>query len=109
MFVGNGRSAGAGIAFLVGAGSVAEFVAKACSSPQTVEINASKRATTLMKWVTIGLVEGSVMVAIAAAIDKKYATYLIAGGIFEGVVTYAEYVYGKRSGLSNGGPSTESY
>lgn len=104
MFVG---TAGAGIAFLVGSGAVAEFVAKVCSSPQTVEINVSKRADTLMKWVTIGLVEGAVMVAIAAAIDKQYATYLIAGGLFEGIVTYAEYAHGKQSGLNNPGEETE--
>ena len=108
MFIVNGKNAGAGIAFLVGAGAVAEFIAKACSSPQTVEINVSKRADTLMKWVTIGLIESAVMVGIAAAIDKKYAVYLLAGGAFEGVVTYAEYVYGKQSGLRNTGqPETE--
>lgn len=106
MFVGNGQ-AGAGIAFLVGAGAVAEFVAKACSSPQTVEINVSKRGDTLMKWVAIGLVESAAMVAIAAIIDKKYAVYLIGGGVFEGFVTYLEYVYGKQSGLRNAGPETE--
>ena len=109
MFVANGQEAGAGIAFLIGAGAVAEFVAKAVSSPQTVEINARKRAPTLMKWVVIGLVEGAIMVTVAALIDKRYAKYLIAGGIFEGVVTYAEYVYGKQSGLSNPGPATEAY
>jgi len=107
MFVINGRTAGAGIAFLVGAGAVAEFIAKACSSPQTVEINVSKRGETLMKWVGIGLVESAAMVAIAAAIDKKYAIYLISGGAFEGLVTYLEYMYGKQSGLKNGGPETE--
>lgn len=107
MFVVNGKQAGAGIAFLVGAGAVAEFIAKACSSPQTVEINVSKRGDTLMKWVTIGLIESAVMVSIAAAIDKKYAVYLISGGMFEGLVTYVEYVYGKQSGLSKGGPETE--
>jgi hypothetical protein len=107
MFVANGNRAGAGIAFLVGAGAVAEFIAKACSSPQTVEINVSKRGDTLMKWVFIGLVESAVMVGIAAAIDKKYAVYLVAGGAFEGIVTYAEYMHGKQSGLENGGPETE--
>ena len=104
MFVGK---AGAGIAFLVGAGAVAEFVAKVCSSPQTVEINVGKRAGTLMKWVTIGLVESVVMVGIAAAIDRQYARYLIAGGAFEAVVTFAEYQHGKQSGLENPGPETE--
>src|SRR5215470_7762874 len=107
MFVVNGKQAGAGIAFLVGAGAVAEFIAKACSSPQTVEINVSKRGETLMKWVGIGLVESAVMVTIAAMIDQRYAVYLVAGGLFEGVVTYVEYVYGKQSGLKNTGPETE--
>lgn len=107
MFVVNGNRAGAGIAFLVGGGAVAEFIAKACSSPQTVEINVSKRGDTMMKWVTIGLVESAVMVGIAAAIDKKYALYLIAGGVFEGAITYGEYIYGKYSGLNNPGPETE--
>lgn len=107
MFVVNGKQAGAGIAFLVGAGAVAEFIAKACSSPQTVEINASKRAGTLMKWVMIGLVESAVMVTIAAAIDKKYAVYLVGGGVFEGLITYVEYAYGKQSGLNKPGSETE--
>jgi hypothetical protein len=107
VFVANGNRAGAGIAFLVGGGAVAEFVAKVCSSPQTVEINASKRAETLMKWVTIGLIESAVMVGIAAAIDKKYAFYLVAGGLFEGVITYGEYLHGKQSGLNKPGPETE--
>jgi hypothetical protein len=107
MFVINGNQAGAGIAFLVGAGAVAEFVAKACSSPQTVEINVSKRGDTMMKWVMIGLIESAVMVSVAAMVDKKYAVYLISGGVFEGIVTYLEYVYGKQSGLNNPGEETE--
>ena len=41
-FAVNGGDAGKGIAFVIGAASMAEFVAKACSSPQTVEINAKK-------------------------------------------------------------------
>lgn len=107
MFVSQ-SNAGAGIAFLVGAGAVAEFIAKACSSPQTVEINISKREESLMKWVTIGLVESGVMVGIAAAIDKKYAVYLVAGGAFEAAVTYAEYQYGKYCGLANMGQQPET-
>ena len=47
-------SVGHGVAFLVAAGIAAEIIAKACSSPQTTEINANQRADTLMKWVWIG-------------------------------------------------------
>jgi hypothetical protein len=105
MFVG---SAGAGIAFLVGAGAVAEFIAKACSSPQTVEINIGKREESLMRWVNIGLFESVVMVGVAAFIDKKFAVYLIAGGAFEAAVTYGEYLYARQIGLNKPGPATET-
>lgn len=102
-------SAGDGIAFLVSYGIVAEIIAKACSSPQTAELNADKRAPTLMKWVNIGVVEAIAAVAIAAAIDKRHRTAIIAGGALAIIVTYGEYMYAKSSGLRNGGPATESY
>jgi len=50
------NNGGDGVAFLVSAGLVYECIAKACSSPQTAELNAEKRAETLMKWVNIGCV-----------------------------------------------------
>lgn len=99
--------AGDGVAFLVAAGIMAEIIAKACSSPQTVEINAGSRAGTLMKWVRVGLVEGVVFVVIAAYIDPKHRKALLAGGALEAVITLGEYVHGKRSGLRNPAPGTE--
>jgi hypothetical protein len=103
-------TAGQGIAFLVSAGIVAEIVAKACSSPQTTELNADKRAPTLMKWVTIGLVEAAAFVILAAAIDKKHAGAIIAGGAMEGVITLMEYQHGKAAGLAaTSQPGTEQY
>lgn len=99
--------AGDGIAFLVSAGIMAEIIAKACSSPQTLEINASTRAGTLWKWVNIGLVEGVLFVVLAAIIDKKHRNAILAGGALEAVITWAEYMHGKRSGLKNPGPGTE--
>ena len=100
---------GYGIAFLVSAGIVAEIVAKACSSPQTTELNADARAPTLMKWVTVGLVEAAVFVAIAAAIDRKHRAAIILGGLAEGVITLAEYMHGKHAGLASAEPGTERY
>lgn len=100
---------GQGIAFLVSAGIVAEIVAKACSSPQTLEINAEKRAPTLVKWVTIGLVEAAAFVVIAAAIDRQHRGAIILGGVVEGVITWQEYMHGKRAGLASDEPGTESY
>lgn len=102
-------SAASGIAFLIGAGFVAEAVAKACSSPQTVEINVAKRESTMMKWVNIGAIEGMTIVLIAAAIDPRHRVPIIAGGLTELLITYAEYLHGRASGLAKPGPSTEEY
>lgn len=102
-------SAGDGIAFLVAGGIVAEIIAKACSSPQTMEINAKARAGTLMKWVWIGTAEAAIFVAVAAFIDRKHRAAIIWGGLIAAVITLGEYIYAKRSGLANGGPATETY
>jgi len=104
---GAGVAGSQGIAFLVSAGIVAEIVAKACSSPQTTELNADTRAPTLMKWVTIGLVEGALFVVIAASIDRRHRGAIIAGGIIEGVITLLEYQHGKTAGLASDQPGTE--
>jgi hypothetical protein len=102
-------SVGKGIAFLIGAATVAEFIAKDVSSPQTVHINASKRAPTLMKWVHVGQVEAIAFLVIAAVIDPTFAGAFIAGGLLEMAITEAEYLYAKQSGLKNPGPPTEQY
>lgn len=98
-----------GVAFLVSAGIMAEIIAKACSSPQTTELNADKRAPTLVKWVSIGIVEGLLLVFFAATVDKKYRVPILLGGVLEAVITYVEYAHAKSSGLKNGGPTTETY
>jgi hypothetical protein len=99
--------AGNGVAFLVSAGIMAEIIAKACSSPQTVEINAFSRAGTLMKWVNIGLVEGTLFVIAAAVIDPKHRKAILAGGLLEAAITLGEYLHGKQSGLKSAAPGTE--
>lgn len=96
-----------GIAFLVSAGIVAEIVAKACSSPQTTEINADSRAPTLMKWVHVGMAEAALFVAAAAIFDPAHRLPILLGGITEGVITYGEYIHGKRAGLASGEAGTE--
>lgn len=110
MAVEGAGAASNGIAFLVSAGIVAEIIAKACSSPQTMEINADKRAPTLTKWVLIGEAEAALFVVIAAIIDPKHRAAIIAGGITEGVITWWEYQHGKTAGLAAAGmPTTETY
>lgn len=102
-------SAGRGVAFLIGVTAMSDIIAKACSSPQTAELNADKRAETLMKWVTVGLVEGAAVVGIAAAIDRQYAIAILAGGAIEAAITYYEYQYAKKSGLASPLAGTEDY
>ena len=98
---------GNGVAFLVSAGIVYEIVAANCSSPQTAEINADKRASTLMKWVNIGVVQSVGFVVIAAAIDRKHAGALLAGGTIAGVIMYGSYLHSMKAGLSSSEPGTE--
>jgi hypothetical protein len=98
-----------GIAFLVAAGIVYEIIAAACSSPQTTEINASKRADTLLKWVYIGEGQAAIFVIAAAAIDKKHCNAIIAGGILAAVLMHISYVHAKMAGLKSDAPGTEEY
>jgi hypothetical protein len=97
-----------GVAFLVSAGSMAEFIAKACSSPQTVEINARSRAPTLMKWVNVGLIEGAGLALVAIVVDAQYRVPLLLGALAEGIITLAEYLHAKRAGLSSVQLGTET-
>ncbi len=101
---GNGSN---GIAFLVSAGVVYEIIAAACSSPQTTELNASKRADTLMKWVNIGIAQAVGFVAVAAYIDRKHSKPIIAGGAIATVLLYAQYAHAKKAGLASCEEGTE--
>lgn len=78
-----------------------------CSSPQTTELNASARADTLMKWVTVGggaAVGGGLLATIYSGnFTPLAATILVA------LLMYWCYAHAKRVGLANGGPPTESY
>lgn len=98
-----------GIAFLVAAGITYEIIAKDVSSPQTAELNIRKRAPTLMKWVHIGQVESVLFILIAARIDKAHRAPILMGGILAMVITEAEYLHAKASGLASVKPGTEDY
>lgn len=101
---------GRGVAFLIGAATVAEFIAKDVSSPQTVHINAKKRAPTLMQWVHVGQVEALVFIVIASVIDPTFAGAFIAGGAMEMVITECEYQWAKKTGMEQKElPETETY
>ena len=101
--------ASSGTAFLVSAGIVYEIIAAACSSPQTTEINADTRADTLMKWVTLGLVQAAGFVTAAAVIDRKNRTAIIAGGSVAAGLMLVQYVHAKNAGLRSAEPGTERW
>lgn len=100
---------GDGVAFLVSAGLVYEAIAAACSSPQTMEINAHARADTLMKWVNLGTGQAALFVIIAAMLDQKHRLSILAGGGLGIILMYSQYVHAKKSGLRSTMPGTEEY
>jgi hypothetical protein len=102
-------SASNGVAFLVSYGIVCEIIAKVNSSPQTTELNAEKRAPTLMKWVHLGMAESILVVGVAVVIDKKYRAPILAGGVLGMLVTEVEYIHAKESGIKKVGQPTEDW
>jgi len=94
---GNGST---GIAFLVSAGIVYEIIAAACSSPQTTEINASRRASTLMKWVNLGIAQAALFVLAAAMFDRPHRAAILTGGVTAAALMYWQYDHAKRAGLA---------
>lgn len=75
------------------------------SSPQTTEINAGRRAETLMKWVYIGDALAIGGGAIASAVSKSAIPLLATVAV--SVVFTGFYIHAKNAGLKNAGESTE--
>lgn len=95
------------VAFLVASGIVYEIIAAACSSPQTAEINADRRADTLMKWVHIGIAQAALFVIAAALIDKEHRVAILAGGGLAAALMYVQYLHAKQAGLASAQSGTE--
>lgn len=104
-----GNTTGNGVAFIVSAGIVYEIIAANCSSPQTTELNADKRAETLMKWVNLGVAQGALFVAAAVIFEPDKAVPLIAGGTLAAGIMYASYWHAKKCGLESDEPGTEDW
>jgi hypothetical protein len=102
---GNG---GAAVKVAVYAALMYDIISATNSSPQTTEINAQKRATTLMKWVHVGLAQGVLFVGVGVVLDKQRWPPLLGGGLAAALL-YAQYIHALQSGLSQPGPGTEEY
>lgn len=98
-----------GVAFLVSAGIVYEIIAAACSSPQTTEINAKSRSSTLMKWVHLGIVQAAMFVLGAAYLDKNHRMQILAGGGLAAALMYGSYWHANKAGLESDEAGTEYY
>lgn len=89
-----------------------DVIAAACSSPQTTEINADKRAGTLMKWVYIGIAQAAIFTAIGTYAEKQQGNSVkppLIGFTLAAGMMWASYYHAREAGLANGGPTTESY
>ena len=84
-----------------------DIISATNSSPQTTEINAQKRAPTLMKWVHLGIVQGLLFVAIGMYLDKERWPPLMGGGL-AAVILYAQYRHALSAGLEQPGETTEN-
>ncbi len=107
-----------------GAGSIAitiavyaaltyDIISATNSSPQTTEINASRRADTLMKWVYIGLAQAALYAMIGYYFEKaagRPGWPPVLGAGIAGALLWAQYDHAKKAGLRAAGmPGSESY
>ncbi len=100
------------VIIFVSAALAYDIIAAACSSPQTAEINADKRADTLMKWVYIGMAQVLLFAIIGGVIEKqrgKPAWPPLVGAVLGGGLMFSQYIYAMQSGLASAEPGTESY
>lgn len=100
---------GNGVALLVSAGVVFEVMAAFASSPQTTELNANRRADTLMKWVHSGVVAAGLFVGLAMYYQPRQARAIFIGGALAAAILECAYIYAKRNGLKNPGAPTENW
>jgi hypothetical protein len=87
-----------------------DIIAAACSSPQTTEINADKRADTLMKWVYVGIGQAAVFTVIGTVAEKAQGNPVwppVAGFALASGMMLASYIHAKESGLASSEPGTE--
>jgi hypothetical protein len=85
-----------------------DIISATNSSPQTSEINAKKRAPTLMKWVYIGLVQAFGFAILGAFLDEDTWPPLVGVGL-AGTALWIQYHHAIQAGLDNPGASTETY
>jgi uncharacterized membrane protein len=100
------------VTMAVYAALVYDVISATNSSPQTTEINAAKRADTLMKWVHVGLAQAAIFAVLGIALEARSGNAVwppALGAGMAGGMLYVQYVHAKNKGINSPGPSTEEY
>lgn len=84
-----------------------DIISATNSSPQTTEINAKTRATTLMKWVKLGLAQAAMFGVVGVLADKRRWPPAL-GVALAGSLLWMQYVHAKNSGMKSSAVGTES-
>jgi|ERR1700733_2376742 len=96
----------AGLAFGIYAALGYDVMSATNSSPQTTELFASDRSSTLMKWVHIGGIQGLALGVFGSLLEKS-AWPLIGISVATGIM-YAEYIHANASGQKTPPPQNAS-
>ena len=107
--LGNGNAA---LTMAVFAALTYDIISATNSSPQTTEINAAKRAPTLMKWVNIGLAQAALFGLLGVWLELRAGRSgfpPLIGTALAMSLLYGQYAHAKNSGLANPGPGSETY
>lgn len=90
-----------------------DIISATNSSPQTTEINASRRADTLMKWVYIGLAQAILFATLGYILERKRGKPgwpPVMGVAIAASLLWIQYVHAKNAGLrASGMPGSEQY
>jgi hypothetical protein len=96
------------VSVAVYAALVYDIISATNSSPQTTEINAKKRADSLMRWVHIGLAQAVGFAMLGAVLDPDIWPPILGASIAGGLM-YAQYRYALEKGLESDEEGTETY
>lgn len=90
-----------------------DIISATNSSPQTTEINAAKRAETLMKWVYIGLAQAALFAVLGYYFEKlsgRPGWPPVLGAGIAGGLLWVQYLHARDAGLKAAGMvGTENY
>lgn len=108
----NGGIGSPAVTMAVFAALVYDVISATNSSPQTTEINARKRAETLMKWVHVGLAQAAIFAVLGIFMEvqaHRPAWPPALGSGLAGGMLYVQYIHARNSGIAHPGAETEDY